>query len=307
MRDFNLRSPVAAAFGVLLAAMVPSALAQDFESVEIKTTEVGDGIYMLAGRGGNMGLSVGPDGAFLIDDQFGELSDKIKAAVATLTDQPIRFVVNTHLHGDHVGGNAAMRAAGAIVVAHENVRRHLKVDREVKFFPRGDFTAPATPEEGLPFVTFTDSMTLHFNGHTIKVIKMPNAHTDGDSAIFFVEADVIHAGDAIRSGYPFVDVTAGGTLAGSIDFANEILAHMDADTKLISGHAPVMGRDGVIAYRDMLEVSRTRVLALIAEGKSVDEIVAAAPLANFDETWGGFMTAELFIRAIYDELSAGSW
>ena len=281
---------------------LPAAAQGDFSAVEIKAEQVADGIYMLTGRGGNLGLSVGADGAYLIDDQFAPLTDKILAAVKKLTPEPVRFVVNTHWHGDHTGGNENMGKAGAILVAHENVRRRMAAGLFNEAFNRKVEPAPAG---ALPVVTFTDAASFHWNGEEIRVFYVGQpAHTDGDSIIHFVGADVFHMGDAFFNGmYPFIDVSSGGRIDGMIAAADRVLKVATENTRLIPGHGPVATKADLHAYRDMLATVRDRVAALIAEGKTGEEIVAAKPTADLDEKWGsGSRPPDAWVGLVYESM-----
>ena len=283
---------------ILTTTFAISAVAQ------VTTEELAKNVYMLGGTGSTMVVSVGKDGAFLVDDQVGDVSQDILDTIASLTDKPIKFVINTHLHADHVGGNANMKKAGAIIVAHENVRTRLTKEQALNFWPLGDTTVPATSDAGLPVVTFTQSVRFHFNDQTIDVVKMPNAHTDGDSIVHFLDSNIIHAGDAIGSKFPYLDLASGGTLDGSIELASKVLSLMDGETKVVSGHSPVLGKREVQAFHDMLVGVRDNVSTLINDGKSEAEVVAANPLAEFDARWGdGFVNAELFTRTVYADMT----
>ncbi len=229
-----MKAHLAAAL-VLLAAPAFSQQ-QDFSGVEVKAEKVADGIYMLTGRGGNIGLSVGKSGTYLIDDQYAPLSDKILAAVRAITPDPVRFVVNTHWHGDHTGGNESMGKAGALLVAHENVRRRMSTEQ---FSATFNSKTPPSPEGALPVVTFADAITFHWNGDEIRVYHVPPAHTDGDSVVHFVKADVVHMGDLFfNGGYPFIDSSSGGRVDGVLAAADRTLAGIGEKTRLIPGHGP---------------------------------------------------------------------
>lgn len=287
----------------LLAAGPRAAPAQqDFESVEIGSVPVADGLFMLTGRGGNIGVSVGPDGVLLIDDQYAPLTGRIRAAVAALSPEPIRFVLNTHWHGDHTGGNENLGEAGALIVAHENVRARMATEQVMTL--RGQ-TVPASPEAALPVVTFDDALTFHWNGGEIHAFHVDPAHTDGDAIVHFRSVNALHMGDTFFNGfYPFVDVDSGGSIDGMIAAVEHALTLADDATRIIPGHGPLSDRAGLVAYRDMLRAVRAAVQKEIDAGKSLDEVVAAAPTAAFDEKWGGgFLDAATFTRLLYADLS----
>jgi glyoxylase-like metal-dependent hydrolase (beta-lactamase superfamily II) len=286
---------------LVLAAAPVLAQQQDFSKVEVKAEKVAEGVYMLTGSGGNIGLSVGGSGTFVIDDQFAPLSDKILAAIRAITPDPVRFVVNTHWHGDHTGGNENMGKAGALVIAHENVRRRMSAEHFSATFNR---TTPASPEGALPVVTFTDVVTFHWNGDEIRVSHVAPAHTDGDSIVRFVKADVVHMGDLFfNGGYPFIDTSSGGRVDGVIAAADQTLAAIGEKTRIIPGHGPLATRADLQSYRDTLKLLRDRIAKLKAEGKSRDEVVAAKPTADHDAKWGaGFMKGDVFTGLVYDSL-----
>jgi glyoxylase-like metal-dependent hydrolase (beta-lactamase superfamily II) len=284
-----------------LAAAPALAQQQDFSKVEIKAEKVADGVYMLTGSGGNVGLSAGKDGAYVIDDQFAPLSDKILAAVKAITPNPVRFVINTHWHGDHTGGNESMGKTGAILVAHENVRKRMSVEQFNAAFDR---KTPPSPEAALPVVTFTDAVTFHWNGDEIRVTHVAPAHTDGDAYIRFVKADVVHMGDLLFNGsYPFIDVSSGGRIDGYVAAADQVLAATGEKTRFIPGHGPLATRADLQASRDMLKTLRDRIAKLKGEGKSRDEAIAAKPTAEYDAKWGtGFIKGDVFTGLAYDSL-----
>ncbi|MEM7214061.1 MAG: MBL fold metallo-hydrolase [Pseudomonadota bacterium] len=286
----------------LLSLIIASVLSQ-VAIAQVQTEKLAENLYLLGG-GSTMVVSVGPDGAFLVDDQVGSVSDQILKTIKVLTDQPLKFVINTHLHKDHVGGNENMANAGAIVVAHENVRTRMSKEQALDNWPLGDTTVPAYPEAALPIVTFTESMKFHFNGEAINVIKMPNAHTDGDSIVHFPVSNVIHVGDAISTKYPYLDLASGGTLKGSIELAAKVLSLMDSETRIVSGHSPIIGKSEVQAFHDMLTNVQDRIGKLIDEGKSQAEVLATNPLAKFDERWGNaFVSTKLFTRTVYTDMT----
>lgn len=282
-------------------AAVPALAQQDFSKVEVKSERVAEGLYMLTGSGGNMGLSVGKSGTYLIDDQYAPLSEKILAAIRAITPDPVRFVVNTHWHGDHTGGNENMGKAGALLVAHENVRVRMSKEHFMAAFGR---KVPPSPEAALPVVTFTDAVTFHWNGDEIRVYHVPPAHTDGDSIVHFAKADVVHMGDVFfNGGYPFIDTSSGGRVDGVIAAADRVLAAVGEKTRIIPGHGPLATKADLQAYRDVVKTLRDRIATLKAEGKSRDQVIAAKPTADHDAKWGGgFMKGDTFTGLVYDSL-----
>ena len=286
---------------LVLVASPLLAQQQDFSKVEVKAEKVAEGVYMLTGSGGNIGLSVGKSGTYVIDDQYAPLSEKILAAIRAITPEPVRFVVNTHWHGDHTGGNENMGKAGALLVAHENVRRRMSAEQFNAAFDR---KTPPSPEGALPVVTFTDAVTFHWNGDEIRVYHVPPAHTDGDAVVHFVKANVVHAGDVFFNGsYPFVDASSGGRLDGVIGASERILSGVDERTRIIPGHGPVATKADLQAYHDVLKAVRDRIAKLKAEGKSRADVVAAKPTADYDAKWGtGFIKGEVFAGLAYDAL-----
>ena len=291
---------------VLAISMVVAGVAvgqePDWSKVEVKVVPVAGGVSMLVGQGGNIGVTTGKDGTFLIDDQFAPLLPKIRAAVKTLGDQPIRFVVNTHFHGDHTGSNALLGESGVVIVAQDNVRRRLGLER---VDPGTKQKTPPKPPAAWPLITFADSVAFHLNGDDVDVIHVPAAHTDGDSIIRFKKANVIHMGDTFFNGnYPFIDVDSGGSIDGVIAAADRALSLSDAGTKLIPGHGPLGTKADLQTYRNLLATVRDRVKALVSQGKTLDEIVAAKPTAQWDATWGkGFMGPDVFVSFVHRSLT----
>jgi len=293
-------------FALSAALAVPSGThaQQDFSDVQIRTIRVADGVHMLTGRGGNLGVSSGPDGVFLVDDQFAPLTDKIRAAIAEISDRPLRFVLNTHWHADHTGGNENLGKSGVLIVAHDNVRKRMSVEQFMAAFDR---RVPASPPAALPVITFGEDVTFHVNGHDVHVFHVAPAHTDGDAIVHFRGADAVHMGDTFFTGrYPFIDTGSGGSVDGVIAAADRVLAFAGPRTKIIPGHGALSDRAGLQSYRDMLAVVRERVAAGIAKGQGVDQVVASKPTAAYDAEWGGgFVKPEPFVRSVYASL-AGS-
>ncbi len=287
----------------LAAGAATAVLAQrDFSQVEIKTSRVAEGIWMLEGAGGNIGVCAGADGALLIDDQFAPLTEKIKTAVAALSDQPIRFVLNTHWHGDHTGGNENMANAGALIVAHDNVRKRMSTEQINAVSKR---VTPPSPGKALPVTTFNDSLTFHLNGRDLVCFHVAPAHTDGDVIVWFPRENVVHMGDCLFNGiYPVIDLAAGGSIDGMIAANDRMLKVVGPDTRVIPGHGPLASREDVKSFRDMLATVRDRVGKLVAAKKSLDEVRAAKPTADLDAKWGGgFMKPETFVEVVYTDLS----
>ena len=285
---------------VLAVAAGPVAAQRDMSQVEIRTIELESDLFMLMGRGGNIGLSVGDDGAFLVDDQFAPLTDRILAAVAAVTDRPVRWVLNTHWHGDHTGGNENLGKAGAMIVAHENVYRRMNPAEFAELVGR----SRQAPRAALPVVTFDDGVRFHWNGRHIRVTHIGAAHTDGDAIVHFPRANVFHMGDTFFNGrYPFVDVESGGRIDGVIAAANFVLERSSEGTRIIPGHGDLASPADLRAYRDMLETVRLRVAGLVANGRTEDQVVASAPTADLDAAWGD--DPKRFVRAVYRSL-AGS-
>lgn len=301
MKTLQLAVTVALA---CMAGIFSDAIAQrDFSKVEIKTQKVADGVSVLMGAGGNIGVSTGDDGVFVIDDQFAPLSKKIMAAIAELSDKPVKYVVNTHWHGDHTGGNENFGKSGAVVVAHNNVRERLSTKQFMKAFGR---EVPASPDAALPVVTFSNDVTFHFNNKTIHVTHRPAAHTDGDSMVLFKEANVLHMGDTFFNGFfPFIDQSSGGTLAGVIAAAESALGMTNADSKIIPGHGPLATKADLENYLKMLREVDTAMAAMVKAGKSREEVIAAEPLAAIGKTWGnGSMKTDVFTGIVFDTMSS---
>lgn len=282
-----------------LSTAAGPAAGQDFDTVQIRTTPLNRGVYLLQGAGGNIGLAVGDDAVFVVDDQFAPLTPKILAAIAAVTPKPAQFVLNTHWHFDHTGGNENLGKAGALLVAHENVRRRMSMGQFIAAVNREE---PPAPRGALPVVTFTEGITFHLNGDSVAVRHVPPAHTDGDALVFFTRANVLHMGDLfVSAGLPLVDLSSGGSLDGIIGAAETALGMTNAQTKIIPGHGPLADRARLQAYHDMLVDLRARIGAQVAAGKTVDQILADSLTAPYLKEWPA--GHERFVRLLHQELS----
>ncbi len=298
MKTYFLRILAVCAAALFAAA---ASAQQDFSKVEIQTEKLADTVYMMTGAGGNLGVSVGEDAVFVIDDQFAPLTPKIQAAIAKLTDKPVKFLLNTHWHFDHTGGNENMGKAGVLIFAHENVRKRLSAEGFIEFL--GVKTKPE-PKVALPVVTFTRDITFHVNGDEVRAFHVPRAHTDGDTIIHFAKSDVIHTGDAFFNKlYPFIDTSSGGTVEGVLAAADRVLKMASDRTKIIPGHGPLGGKADLKAYRDMLAAVSGNIRAQIKAGKTAEQVIASKPTAKYDEVWGkGFLPPEKFVAMLYGNL-----
>lgn len=276
---------------MLVASAVPALAQTDFSKVEIKVHPVAGKIFMLEGAGGNIGVSVGEDGIVVVDDQYAPLAPKIKAALASITDQPVRFVLNTHYHADHTGGNEFFGET-APVVAHENVRTRL-----AEGFPSRNID-PA-PDGALPVITFNDRLSIHLNGEEVRAVHMPKGHTDGDSVIFFTGSNVVHLGDLFFNGlFPFIDIDSGGSVDGAIAGIEALLPKIAEDTKIIPGHGPLASKGDLEATLGMLRETSALVRAGLAAGKTAEQMKEEKILAKWDSWSWGFITADRFVDTL---------
>ncbi len=274
---------------------------QDFEKVEIKTIPIKANLYMLEGEGGNIGVSVGKDGVIIIDSQFAPLSAKINSAIGKISDQPIRYLVNTHYHLDHTGGNENFANGGTVIIAHDNVIKQMKVPHSYKVL---GMEIPAFSNNALPKITFSDSETFNLNDNQIKAFHLPLAHTDGDIVIHFSDQNVIHTGDLFFNGiYPFVDNGVGGSVQGMIAAIDQILPLCDDQTLIIPGHGKLSNRQELMAFQEMLKTVNQRVKEGLEKNMTLDDLIKAKTLADLDETWGkGFLNSDQFLTIAYEGL-----
>jgi glyoxylase-like metal-dependent hydrolase (beta-lactamase superfamily II) len=292
---------VAMATAVLTAHAATAQLSPD--TAQIRSIPVRDGLHMFMGAGGNLAVSVGEDGVLIVDDQYAEMTAKIDAAIADLTDQPIKYVLNTHWHWDHTGGNENYGRAGKIIVAHDNTYERMSTDQFVAAFNQSQ---PASPEEALPEITFSDTATLRFNDLTLRLIHVPNAHTDSDAFVYFVEANVVHTGDVYVSGsYPFIDSSTGGTLHGEIAALEKLGEMTNEDTVIIPGHGAISDRAGAMRTLAMLKGMKDITESALANGQTLEQFLDSNPTEEYDADFS--MRADqgrVFATRLYQELSA---
>lgn len=263
----------------------PTLAQQDFSNVEIVPHHVAGSVYYLEGRGGNIGLSIGEDGIVMIDDQFAPLTDKIMSAIRGLSDEEIRFLINTHVHGDHTGGNENMGNMGVLILARDEVRVRLSAQ---------------APEAALPVLTYSEAITIHLNGDEVHAFSVPPAHTDGDTFVHFKDSDVVHTGDVFRTtAFPVIDTNNGGTLTGTLEALGRLIGVAGPDTKILPGHGVVSSREDVMGFRDMVLDVTAKVTALLERGMSYEQVAAENPTSAYNDQYGD---ADRFLRALYTEL-----
>jgi len=271
-----------------------SVKAQNLDDVSIETIKLSEHVYMLVGAGGNIGVSIGDDGVFVIDDEYAPLTPKIESVIKSLTDKDLKFLVNTHHHGDHTGGNANMQKLGATIIAQDNVRQHLEMDKQDN---------NSNDKDGLPIITFNDKLTLYINGEKVSVFHVEHAHTDGDAMLYFTEANVLHTGDVyFNSMYPFIDLNSGGNINGYIEAVKQGLNAINDDTKIIPGHGKVSNKAEYKTFLTMLETLKSAVLVEINNGKTEDEVAADASITKTYDDLGyswGFINSEKIRRTFY--------
>ena len=290
------------ALAALALAAPPAAAQHGIATAEIRVEKLAPGIAVLFGAGGNIGVSYGEDGNVLVDDQFAPLTEKIAAAVRGLDPRPVRFVVNTHWHADHTGGNENFARAGAAILAHDNVRTRMSTEQFLEIHSR---KVPPSPKGALPVVTFAEGVTLHLNGDTVHVVHVANAHTDGDSLVHWQKGNVLHMGDTFfhRGSFPLVDLGTGGSIDGLIAAVGKGLALSNDATRIVPGHGPVATRAELAAYREMLLDIRAKVAAGIAAKRTLAQIVASKPAARYGMP-DGFIKPDQFVEAVYRSLTA---
>ncbi len=287
---------IACCFLISFIAITKPTLAQNFDTIQIKINKITGSVFFLEGSGGNIGVLTGKDGIILIDDQFAPLTEKIKKALATISDKPVKFVINTHFHFDHTGGNENFGGEGAVIVAHENNRRRLTTDQFIATFKTEQ---KAAPYDAIPKVTFTDSITFHLNGEIVQAFHVKNAHTDGDVIIYFKESNVFHTGDVfVWYGLPFIDQPNGGSIDGMIKAADQLLTVTNEQSKIIPGHGAISNKKDLMDYRNMLQTVRKRVADGIKKGKTLQQIIDSDPAKEFTAVF----ERSLFVQSVYDSL-----
>jgi len=300
-------SIISAGSAILLASSLALGQQPDFSKVELRVTKVAGNVYMLdsadGNAGGNIGASVGEDGIVLVDDQFAPLADKIRAALKSITDKPVRFVINTHYHGDHTGGNAIFQT-DAPILAQENVRKRLEAGGASGNGGALHHEAKPAPKAALPIITFEHDVTVHLNGEDIRALHFPAGHTDGDSVIYFPQSNVVHMGDDfVTYGFPFIDVNGGGSINGMIDGVEKAIAQLPADVKVIPGHGPVSTLDNVRAYVKMLKETRDVVQKAINRKQTLDQMKQEKILEPWKKYSGEFISSDAFIETLYNSLT----
>ncbi|MCH2172808.1 MBL fold metallo-hydrolase [Myxococcota bacterium] len=277
------------------------AVAQGFDDVEIETLDLGHGVSMLTGQGGNIGVLAGPDGILMVDDQFEPLAPKIRRALQNLSDGPVRYLVNTHWHGDHSGGNAAFSRTGSVILAHEQVRARMSTEQYMGALDR---RIPASPDAALPVITFPDEIRVHVNGEAVRILHVSPAHTDGDSIVLFPDANVLHMGDTYFNGmYPFFDGSSGGSVEGMLAALNLGISLADDRTRVIPGHGPISNRAELLRSRNMLAAVIERIGREKLKGASENEVLEGRPTADLDGAWGrGVLKPDDFVRLVYQSL-----
>ena len=280
-----------------------SAQSDDFSKVQIKVTKVAGNVYMLEGAGGNIGASVGKDGIVVVDDQYAPLAERIQAALKGITDKPVRFVINTHYHEDHTGGNSYFQKQ-APIIAHDNVRKRLESGGRAGNGGSLKIDAKPAPKEALPIITFDHDVTVHLNGEDIRALYFPAGHTDGDAVIFFPKSNVVHMGDDfVTYGFPFIDIDSGGSIDGMIDGVEKVIGQVPADVKVIPGHGPISSVTDVRAYLEMLKQTREVVAKAIKDGQTLNQMKQAKLLEPWKKYSGKMIDSDVFLETIYNSLT----
>jgi cyclase len=288
---------------LMFACQYPLSQDQDFSKVQMKVTKVNGNVYMLEGAGGNIGASVGEDGIVIVDDQYAPLADKIRAALKGITDKPLRFIINTHYHGDHTGGNALFQK-DAPILAQDNVRKRMEQGAAAGNLGKISMQMPAQPKEALPIITFEHDVTVHLNGEDIRALHFPSGHTDGDSVIFFPKSNVVHMGDDfVTYGFPFVDLGAGGSVEGMISAVEQVMAQLPPDVKVIPGHGPVSNLGDMKKFVIMLKETLAVVDKGIKQGKSLEQMQKENVLAPWEKWNGGFLKTDTWLETLYNDLT----
>jgi glyoxylase-like metal-dependent hydrolase (beta-lactamase superfamily II) len=284
-------------------SLVVFAQNEDFSKVKIEVQKVSGSVYMLKGAGGNIGASIGDDGIVIVDDQYAPLADKIQDALKGITDKPVRFVINTHYHEDHTGSNEYFQKS-APIIAHDNVRKRLEEGGVAGNGGSVKFDAKPQPKAALPIITFDHDVTVHLNGEDIRALHFPAGHTDGDSVIYFPKSNVVHMGDDfVTYGFPFIDVSSGGSIQGMIDGVENAIAKLPPDVKVIPGHGPVSNLDDVRAYVKMLKDTRDVVTSALNQGKTLDQMKQAKILDPWKKYSGDFISEDAFLETLYNSLT----
>ena len=288
-------------FLFLFQIIATSIYSQEAPKVKLDVEKVVDNLYTISGHGGNTGVFVGKDGLLIIDTKDGSVNNEIKTQLSEISNKPVRYVINTHWHYDHIGGNESMGNAGAIIVAHENVYKLMNKEQYLEFFDR---KVPSAPKSALPIITFTKDLTFHIDDEEIYVFHLTPGHTDGDAVIYFRKSNVIHMGDLYFNGfYPYIGISSGGSINYMINVIEQILPMINNKTRVIPGHGPLSNKDNLEEYLDMLNQIRNKIVQQIKSGKTLEEIIESKPTQRFDEEWGdGFLTPNKFVELVYKDL-----
>jgi glyoxylase-like metal-dependent hydrolase (beta-lactamase superfamily II) len=298
-----MRNPSILLAFLITACALAASQDEDFSKVQMKVTKVAGSVYMLEGAGGNIGASIGEDGIVVIDDQYAPLAERIQSALKSITDKPVLFIINTHFHEDHTGGNAYFQKQ-APIIAHDNVRKRLESGGVAGNGSSVQFDAKPQPLEALPILTFDHDVTVHLNGEDIRALYFPAGHTDGDSIIFFSKSNVVHMGDDFGMyGFPFIDVDSGGSINGMIDAVEKVIALLPPDAKVIPGHGPVSSVDDMRVYLKLLKDTREVVQNALKQGKSLDQMRQAKILDPWKKYSGGFISEDAFLETLYNSLT----